>query len=162
MPYRKSFILSLTAVLCCAALAQAQSLGLVKESRSGAFVGQDFRVDGPNLIAHHFGSGPHVLIFPAGCSMTIGAHEYSAASSVVWIDSVRNTLGSDTRLEYRAKVYLQGNVSASKAVGAKTTDLKETVLDQDNIHNRHKNPILIQMLQVQQQIFYFLISYFGI
>jgi len=133
MPYRKSFILCLTAALCCSALAQAESLGLVKDNSSGAFVGQDFRIDGPRLIAHHLSSGPHILVFPAGCSMTIGAHEYSAGSSVVWIDTVRSTLGSDARLEYRAKVYLQSNVSASKAIGAKITDLKETMLDQGNL-----------------------------
>ena len=84
----------MAAVLCCSPFARAEEgLGLVKDRRSGAFVGQDLRIGGPRLIAHRLDSGQNILVFPAGCSMTIGAHQYASASSVVWIESVR--LGSE-------------------------------------------------------------------
>ena len=126
-------ILCFLAALSPAARAAAQEASDRPDTAAGAFVGQDLLAGGPNMIGHRLDNGPHILVFPAGFTMSIGAHEYAAEKAVLLVDSVRTKYGQNVRTQYRARAYLQGNIDAGKAVGAKTTDLRELIIEPKNI-----------------------------
>ncbi len=96
-------------------------------SQVEAFSGQDLHLSGPAMTSHRLKTGEHVLVFEAGAKMTIGANQYSCNKAVIWLE---RQYAADVPAEYRARAYLQGNVVADKAAGAKTTDLKEMVVEE--------------------------------
>jgi hypothetical protein len=106
--------------------------------KAAAFAGQDLHVQGQELISYRLSPDGHVLVFQSGFSLSIGTHQFSADSAVVWLGS--NSAGipgsgvtqsaSESRVDYEATVYLQGNISAKKPEGATTTDLSRTVIEQ--------------------------------
>lgn len=97
-----------------------------KTTEETPFVGQDLHVAGPELISYQLSTGEHILVFRNGVSMSIGANQFSSDSAVVWLESITTEFRGQTRIDYKATAYLQGNVSVKKAKGAKTTDLKQT------------------------------------
>ncbi|HUT45215.1 MAG TPA: hypothetical protein VMX36_02975, partial [Sedimentisphaerales bacterium] len=106
--------------------------------KAAAFAGQDLHVQGQELISYRLSPVDHVLVFQSGFSLSIGIHQFSAETAVVWLGP--NSAGipgsgvtqsaSHSRIDYEATVYLQGNVSAKKPEGATTTDMSRTVIEQ--------------------------------
>jgi len=94
----------------------------VPSRRAEAFVGQDLHLAGAEVISHQVSTGEHILVFQGGFSMSIGANQFSSDSAVVW-------LGPQKFEVLRARVYLDGNVSAKKGRGARTTDLSQTIVE---------------------------------
>ena len=109
-----------------------------QDDKAAAFAGQDLHVQGQELISYRLSPFDHVLVFQGRFSLSIGIHQFSADKAVVWLGP--NSAGipgsgvtqsaSDSRINYEATVYLQGNVSAKKPEGASTTDLSRTVIEQ--------------------------------
>ncbi|MFC1604425.1 LPS assembly protein LptD [Planctomycetota bacterium] len=109
--------------------------------KAAAFAGQDLHMQGQELISYRLSIVDHVLVFQSGFSFSIGTHQFSADKAVVWL--VPNSAGfpgsratqpaSDSRINYEATIYLQGNVSAKKPEGATTTNLTRTVIEQGRI-----------------------------
>jgi hypothetical protein len=105
---------------------------------AAAFAGQDLRLEGQEPISYRTNTAEFIIVFQHGFSMSIGAHEFSADSAVVWLrpGSFRVPKGAITepteqpRIDYKATVYLQGTVSAKKLKGATTTNLSSTVIEQ--------------------------------
>ena len=95
----------------------------------GAFVGQDLHLSGDEVISHKLTTGEHVLVFEQGLSMSIGANRFESDKGVVWLDKTEVSILGRARTQYRATVYLEQNVSMSKAQLNKTTSLNETTLE---------------------------------
>ena len=106
--------------------------------KAAAFAGQDLHMQGQELISYRLSPVDHALVFQSGFSLSIGIHQFSADRAVVWLGP--NTAGipesgvtqsaSESRIDYEATVYLQGNVSAKEPKGATTTDLSRTVIEE--------------------------------
>ncbi len=104
--------------------------GVVPGQRARAFVGQDLHLSGGELISYQPTTGEHVLVLKNGFSMSIGANQFSSNSAVVWLESVTIEFRGRVRVDYKARVYLQGNVSVEKGEGAGTTDLSQRVIEE--------------------------------
>ncbi len=134
-------ILSVWVLLSAAVLSAIDPVGSksstskgVESSVSGqkarAFIGQDLRLQGPHLISYQLSASEHVLVFRDGVSMSISANQFFSDSAVIWLRIERTEFRGRVRIDYKAKVYLQGNVSAEKGKGAQTVDLSQTVVEE--------------------------------
>ncbi|MBN1796678.1 MAG: hypothetical protein JW804_08395 [Sedimentisphaerales bacterium] len=94
-----------------------------------AFAGQDLHLTGDEVITYQLSSGEHVLVFERGLSMRIGANQFSSAQAVVWLNSTRIEAGGVVRTDYKAIVYLQGNVSLGKTPVSKTLSMEQKLLE---------------------------------
>ncbi len=102
----------------------------IESDRARAFVGQDLHLAGKEVISYQISPVEHTLVFQNGFSMSIGANRFSSNSGVVWLETVRcSAQARQVRIDYKARVYLQGNVSVKKDEGAKTTELSQTVIE---------------------------------
>jgi hypothetical protein len=109
-----------------------ESRGAIESDRARPFIGQDLHLAGKEVINYQLSATEYTLVFPNGLSMSIGANQFSADRGVIWLESVRTEFGrpkAQVRIDYRAIVYLEGNVSVKKADGAKTTDLNQTIVE---------------------------------
>ncbi len=96
-----------------------------------SWVGEDFYLKGREVITAAFGglrAGEHILLFEGEFSMSIGANQFFSDNAVVWLKEKRTEFRGGLRIDYKARVYLQGNISVKKGKGAKTTVLSETVV----------------------------------
>jgi hypothetical protein len=123
----------------------------VENHQTAVFVGQDLLLQGPELISYRLDTAEHILVFQGGLgtpnakksvrepfSMSIGAHQFSSDSAVVWLvprsagipERVMTGFGGAAGIDYEVTVYLQGNVSAEKAEDVQATDLNPVVVEQ--------------------------------
>ena len=93
-----------------------------------SWVGQDLHLQGRELISYQLSTGEHTLVFRDGFSMSIGANQFFSDSAVIWLRSETAEFRGRVRIDYKAKVYLQDNVSVEKGRGARTVDLSRTVV----------------------------------
>jgi len=121
-------VLGFLVLLPAAALLAAE--GRISSQKARAFVGQDLHLAGGKLISYQLSTGEHTLVFQDEFSMSIGANQFFSDSAVVWLESLTTEFRGRVRIDYKARVYLQGNVSVERGKGAKTTDLSETVLEE--------------------------------
>lgn len=109
-------------------------------SKAEAFVGQDLHMAGQTVISRQLSTGEHVLVFYDSFSMTIGANQFFSDSAVVWLISrpvetvekaarPRLKVDDKSRINYKAKVYLQGGLSVEKAKGSRMTNVSGTVIE---------------------------------
>jgi len=124
---------------------QVASASLAKGQKAEVFVGQDLHIAGQELISYQLSTGEHTLVLQNGFSMSIGANQFSSDSAVVWLESVAIEFRDRIRIDYKAIVYLQGNITARKAKGARTTDLSQTVLE--------KGQTMIVRFEVSGEVF---------
>ncbi len=104
------------------------SIDVMPNKRS--WVGQDLHLTGRSLISYQLTTGEHTLVFPDGFSMTIGANQFSSNTAVVWLESVKTEFRGRVRIDYNARVYLEGNVLVKESQIGKTTDLSQTIVEQ--------------------------------
>ncbi|MHC4148602.1 MAG: LPS-assembly protein LptD [Planctomycetota bacterium] len=102
----------------------------IERQAARPFIGQDLHVRGGELMSVQKSPGEHVLVVQDGFSMSIGANQYFSDSAVLWLETVTTEFRGRVGVDYEARVYLAGNVSAKKGRGAKTTDLRETVIEE--------------------------------
>jgi hypothetical protein len=95
-----------------------------------AFVGQDLYLSGAKLINYQSSTTEHILVFPDGFSMAIGANEFFSETAVVWLETKTSEFRGQIRTEYDAKVYLEGGVLIKKGKSTRTTDLQVYLIDQ--------------------------------
>ncbi len=100
------------------------------QTKTDAFVGQDLHLAGRELISYQLTTGEHTLVFQDRFSMSIGANRFSSDTAVVWLESVAIEFRDRIRIDYKTTAYLQGNIVVQKATAAKTTDLRQTVLEE--------------------------------
>jgi len=111
------------------ALGVPAAVGLEPE-QARVFVGQDLHIKGARLVSHRLPAGEHVLVVRDGFTMSIGANEFSSVDAVVWLQSLASEFaGGKGRPGYKGIVYLEGGVSVSKGIGARTTDLHEKAIE---------------------------------
>ena len=128
-------------VLLVLVLMPSRSGWTAQDDKAAAFAGQDLHLRGQELISYRLSLVDHVFVFQNGFSLSIGIHQFSADRAVVWLGSNSAGIpgsgmtrsGSDSRIDYEATVYLQGNVSVNKPEGATTTSLSRTVIEQGRI-----------------------------
>ena len=95
------------------------------------FAGQDLHLLASRMTIYQSGEGAEpILVFEGGFSLMIGANELFSDSAVVWLETLRSDYLGNVRFDYRAQVYLEGNVSMKQGVGALTTDLRQVVVEQ--------------------------------
>jgi len=97
--------------------------------KARAFVGQDLHLAGRELISYQLSTGEHSLVLQDRFSMSIGANQFSSDNAVVWLKSVTIEFRGRVRIDYKAKVYLEGNVSAQKGRGTGAAGLKQAVIE---------------------------------
>ena len=124
-------------VLGFLALLSRQPSLAIEGDKARAFVGQDLHLAGKEVISHQLSAAEYVLVFQNGFSMSIGANQFSSSKAVVWLESVRTPIPALARKQgdgpvragYKAKVYLQDNISVKKTEGARTTELGQTAVE---------------------------------
>ncbi len=104
--------------------------GASGHTTTDAFVGQDLHLSGRELISYQLTTGEHTLVFQNRFSMSIGANRFSSDTAVVWLQSAAIKFRDQVRIDYKTTAYLQGNIVVQKANAAKTTDLRQTVLEE--------------------------------
>ncbi len=132
MQYRTLLILGLSALVIPPFLLSQESRGAIESDRARPFIGQDLHLAGKEVVNYQLSTTEYTLVFPNGLSMSIGANQFSADRGVIWLESVRTEFGrpkAQVRIDYRATLYIEGNVSVKKADGAKTTDLNQTIVE---------------------------------
>ncbi|MFH1616156.1 MAG: hypothetical protein ABIG61_13855 [Planctomycetota bacterium] len=110
-------------------LAGALSACAATVSNMETLSGQDLHLLGPKVLVHQAGPDQHVLVFEQGFSMSIGANHLSGDRAVVRLTSLISSHRGTERADYKAEVFLQGNVSVKKGKTAKTTALRENILE---------------------------------
>ena len=123
-------ILSILGLLALAAAVPTKSGLAVENQTAEAFVGQDLHLQGRELISYKLNTTGHILVFRGGFEMSIGANEFSSDEAVVWLERVTTEFRGHLAIDYKATVYLQGNVSVEKAKAAQTVDLSEAVIEE--------------------------------
>jgi len=126
-------------VLGLLALVSRPASSAIESQKARAFVGQDLHLTGRDLISYQLSAIEHALVFQNGFSMSIGANRFSSDIAVVWLESIRTEFGGRTsassvrsvRIDYRVRAYLEGKPVVEKAEGARTTELVETIIEQD-------------------------------
>jgi hypothetical protein len=111
------------------------------DPKACAFIGQDLHLQSGKLISYQIDTAGHILVFQDGFSMSVGAHQFSSDSAVVWLSpqlagrpkSATTKLRDCARTDNRATVYLQGEISSKQAKGAKATDLSQTVVEENQV-----------------------------
>jgi hypothetical protein len=96
------------------------------------------QLQGQEPISYRLSGVEYVFVFQHGFSMSIGVHEFSADSAVVWLEpgTLRvpqraiSESGERPRTDYEATVYLQGNLSDQRPKAATTTDLSSAIIEQ--------------------------------
>jgi len=123
MQKKTLFVLGLLVLLPTAASSAIES------PRAQPFVGQDLHLAGAKLLSYQLRTGEHTLVFQDGFSMSIGANQFSSDCAVLWLESVTTRFRGSVRIDYEARVYLEGDISVKRAKGARTTDLSQTVVE---------------------------------
>jgi hypothetical protein len=114
-------------VLLPAASSAVESVDSAPKARP--FVGQDLHLAGTELISYQLSTGEFTLVFQDGFSMSMGANQFSSDNAVVWLESVTTDFRGRIRIDYKARVYLEGNVSVKKGRGARAAGLHETIIE---------------------------------
>jgi len=99
-------------------------------SKSLAFVGQDLQLRGQRLMSYQPSTGEYTLVFQDGFSMSIGANQFSSDNAVVRLESVMVESHERTRIDYEAKVYLEGAITVTKGRGARTSGISQVVIEE--------------------------------
>ncbi|MFC1677091.1 hypothetical protein ACFL3G_08525 [Planctomycetota bacterium] len=115
-------------VILIVALAVAPA-SAIDSDKAGAFAGQDMHLRGSELISYQIETGRHILVLPAGVSVSVGANEFSGRRSVIWLDSVKSEVRGRVSIEYSATVYLSGITSVEKGKSAMTAGLTEEIVE---------------------------------
>jgi hypothetical protein len=105
----------------------------IESQKAEVFVGRDLHLKGRELISYKLNTTGHVLVFRGEFGISIGANQFSSEEAVVWLESVTTEFRGRLAIDYRAMVYLQGNVSVGKAKGPQTVDLGEAVIEQGQV-----------------------------
>ncbi|MFQ6036878.1 MAG: hypothetical protein ACE5NM_13645, partial [Sedimentisphaerales bacterium] len=113
-------------------LSAAVSLAIESQQRR-AFIGQDLHLAGRELISYQINTEQgrqHILVFQNGFSMSFAANRFSSDSAVVWLaPTPASEAGLDRVLtDYKATVYLQGNIPVEKANGTEAADLSTVMI----------------------------------
>jgi len=130
MPKKQLFVLVIWAMLV---LLPKTGYSAIENQRAKPFVGQDLYVEGRQLLSYQLITGEHILVFEDGFVMSIGANEFSSDSAVLWLESITTEFRGRVHTEVKLRAYLQDNITVKKGRGAKTTDLSETVVEEDQV-----------------------------
>lgn len=113
-----------------AALLARPALSAIESQEARAFVGQDLHLSGVEVISCQLSPIEYALVFQNGFTMSIGANRFSSSKAVLWLESARVEFAGQVRVDYRARAYLEGDISVEKAQGARTTQLTEKAIEQ--------------------------------
>jgi hypothetical protein len=117
-------------LLGLAVLLARPALSAIESQEARAFVGQDLHLSGVEVISCQLSPIEYALVFQNGFTMSIGANRFSSSKAVLWLESARVEFAGQVRVDYRARAYLEGDISVDKAQGAKTTELTEKTIEQ--------------------------------
>jgi hypothetical protein len=130
---RRKRLFILVMIVLVAGSASFAIEGGVSQQRARPFVGQDLHLSGREVVSYQSDTGEHTLVFQDGFSMSIGANQFFSDSAVVWLESITTEFFGRTYIDYKVRTYLEGNVSVKKGIGAKTTDLSQTVVEDKQV-----------------------------
>lgn len=95
----------------------------------GAFAGQDLHLSGTDVISYNLDTGEHTLVFENGFTAGFGANRFKSDKAVIWLTTSEIDIRGRRRTEYKATLYLEQNVSVSKAGLSRTTNIAQTTLE---------------------------------
>ncbi len=126
---RKRLFIIAVVVLCRASIVSyaagyAEGGGIDAE----VFAGQDLHLTANKVVSHQPATGEHALVFTGDFSMSIAGNHFAGDNAVVWLISELTEFRGKVRIDYTAKVYLEGNVSVERARNAMTTDLRREII----------------------------------
>jgi len=98
-------------------------LSAVESQEAQLFGADDLHLHGKVMTSYQSSSGEHILAFTEGFELSIGDNKLKSNEAIVWLNSQITEYQGVTNVDYRVKVYLEGNVSIEKGSGSKTTDL---------------------------------------
>jgi hypothetical protein len=124
---QKKLLILTMMVLGCAAVLNAAG-GEVSRQEARAFAGQDLQLSGREVTSYRTEEGEHILVFRDGFSMSIGANRFSSDRAAVWVELLTTEFLGESRTDYKVRVYLEGKVSVKRGRSAKTTDLEQTIV----------------------------------
>ncbi len=101
----------------------------IDSSKAQIFAGQDLHLAAEKLTSYQTGPGEHLLVFEGDFSLSIGANNLSSDSAVVRLNAITSEYGGRKTIDYDAQVYLKTNVLFEKGRAAKTTELKERIIE---------------------------------
>jgi hypothetical protein len=101
-------------------------LSAVESQEAQLFGADDLHVHGKVMSSYQSSSSEHILAFTEGFELSIGDNKLKSSEAIVWLNSQTTDYHGVTNVDYRVKVYLEGNVSIEKGAGSKTSDLELT------------------------------------
>jgi hypothetical protein len=105
------------------AILAANGFSAVQAQEARVSGADDLHLRGKVMTSYQISSGEHILAFTEGFELSIGDNLLKSRQAIVWLNSQMTEYQGITNIEYRVKVYLEGNVSIEKGAGSKTTDL---------------------------------------
>ncbi|HPS54717.1 MAG TPA: hypothetical protein PLP05_03885, partial [Sedimentisphaerales bacterium] len=123
---KKLFSITLVLVLLL-----ISTLFAIDNGKARLFVGNDAHMTAGKFTSYQSSTVGHELVFENGFELAIGANHYSSDNSVVFLESFVSEYGARHRVDYKAKVYLEGKISVKHFKGAKTVTIKEVVIEKD-------------------------------
>ena len=105
------------------------SVWAIERQKAEVFVGQDLHLMGQELVSYQLSTGEHTLVLRDRFSMLVGANRFFSDSAVIWLETVTTEFRGRVRVDYKARAYLEGNISVERGRGAGTTDLSQTVIE---------------------------------
>ncbi|MHC4259108.1 MAG: LPS assembly protein LptD [Planctomycetota bacterium] len=145
---RNNNLLMLTVIAFLAAAASVTAENGAGGLKTEALTGQDLYLSGRELISYQPTTDAHILLFEKKFSMSIGANQYSSDKAVVWLESMTIESGGRVRIDYLVKVYLEGKVSVKRGQGARTSGLRQTVVEQ-----RGRGRVIVVRFGVSGEVF---------
>lgn len=132
MDTKRKKTLAITAVLMAALLLNAAAMA-IDGKQAQPFVGQDLHLNANQFTSYQLNTGEHILVLKDNVKMSVGANQFSSEQAVVWLESVTNEFRGKVSVDYKANVYLEGNISTKKNRAARTTDLFEVIVEENKI-----------------------------
>jgi hypothetical protein len=104
----------------------ANGFAAVQPQEAQVFGADDLHLRGKVMTSYQIAGGEHILAFTEGFELSIGDNLLKSSQAIVWLNSQTTEYQGVVNVDYRVKVYLEGNVSIEKGLGSKTSGLELT------------------------------------
>lgn len=94
-----------------------------EQTAAQMFGTDDLNISAKAMASFQVAPGEHILAFKDNFNLVLGDNHLKSSEAIVWLKSFTTDYHGVTKVEYKAKVYLQGNVSVEQGKGAKTNSV---------------------------------------
>jgi hypothetical protein len=104
----------------------AKGFSAVQSQEAQLFGADDLHLRGRVMSSYQIASGEHILAFTEGLELSIGDNHIKSNKAIIWLNSQTTEYQGVTKIVYRAKAYLEGDVAIDEGSGSKTSGLEIT------------------------------------